>query len=73
MGAAALARPNEAMAAAREGAGDANEARFHWHLVEDKQNFAGGSITYAEYLPIVARESAMGALGGTGGGGGGNS
>ncbi len=56
---------------AREGAGDANEARFHWHLVEDKQAFAGGAVTYGEYLPIVARESAMGALGGGGAGAGG--
>jgi protein transport protein SEC24 len=56
-----------------EGAGDVNEARFHWHLVEDRQAFKGGEQTYAEYSSSVWRESQMSgaALGGGGGGGGG--
>lgn len=50
----------------REGSGDINEIRFQWHLVEDKQNFPGGSVSYAEYLPLVGREASMGQLGGGG-------
>lgn len=49
----------------REGSGDAGEARFHWHLVEDRQPFTGGSVTYAEYLQVVFRESQMTEIGGT--------
>jgi len=55
----------------REGANDAGEARFHWHLVHDRQAFNGGSVTLAEYVAIVQREAAMGAMGTGGGGGGG--
>jgi protein transport protein SEC24 len=57
----------------REGANDAGEARFHWHLVQDRQAFNGGSVTLAEYVAVVQREAAMGAMavGGGGGGGGG--
>jgi protein transport protein SEC24 len=33
------------------------ESRFHWHMVEDRQAFPGGSVTYAEYVNIVAREA----------------
>lgn len=49
----------------REGAGDVNEARFHWHMIEDRQQFQGGTVTYAEYAAIVYKESQMGHLGGT--------
>jgi protein transport protein SEC24 len=50
----------------REGAGDVNEARFHWHLVEDRQQFQGGTFTYAEYAAIVFKEAQMAHLGGGG-------
>ncbi|RYG52437.1 hypothetical protein EON67_01230, partial [archaeon] len=48
----------------REGAGDVAEMRFHWHMVEDKQAFVGGNLTYAEYLPLVNRDSQMAQMGG---------
>ena len=54
----------------REGAGDAGEARFHWHLTHDRQAFTGGNITASEYAGIVAREASMGQMGGGGGQGG---
>ena len=54
----------------REGAGDVHEARFHWHMFEDRQNFPGGNVAYSEYLPIVLRESQMSQMGGGGPGGG---
>ena len=41
----------------REGMGGPAEARFHWRLVEDRTNFHGGSITFADYLAMVIRES----------------
>lgn len=51
----------------REGSRDVGEARFHWHLVEDKQGFPGGDKSYGEYLPIVHRDSMqLGAMGGGG-------
>lgn len=49
----------------RDGSGSMEEARFFWHLVEDRQNFPGGTVTYGEYLPIVNRESQMQQLGGS--------
>ena len=42
-----------------EGSGDVNEARFHWHMVEDRQGYKGGEVTYAEYCNSVFRESQM--------------
>jgi protein transport protein SEC24 len=57
----------------REGAGDLGEARFHWHMIEDRQNFQGGTVAYGEYLAIVNKESQMAALGGVGGGAAGGS
>ena len=30
--------------------GGPQEARFYWHLVEDRQNFPNGSFAYQEYL-----------------------
>jgi hypothetical protein len=42
-----------------EGSGDVAEARFHWHLVEDRQAFKGGEQTYAEYTQSVFREASM--------------
>jgi len=54
----------------REGAGDAAEARFHWHLTHDRQAFTGGSTTAAEYAGHVLREAQMGGQAGAGGGGG---
>ena len=50
----------------REGAGDAHEVRFHWHMVEDRQNFPNGNVSYSEYVTIVLRESQMGQMGGAG-------
>ena len=35
----------------RDGSGDANEHRFHWHIVEEKHNFSGGMVTYQEVRP----------------------
>jgi protein transport protein SEC24 len=49
----------------REGANDMNEHRFSWHLVEDRQNFRGGGVTYAEYLPVIQKESQLAQLGGS--------
>jgi protein transport protein SEC24 len=42
----------------RQGSGDAGEARFHWHLIHERQSFPGGNVSYGEYLALVARESA---------------
>lgn len=39
------------------GCGDPAEVRFHWHLIQDRQNFVGGNVPYGEYLAHVARES----------------
>ena len=39
------------------GRGDPAEVRFHWHLIQDRQNFVGGSAPYGDYLALVARES----------------
>jgi len=41
----------------REGTGGVVETRFHWRLVEDRTQFHGGAITYADYLAMVIRES----------------
>lgn len=41
----------------REGSGSVGEARFHWRLIEDRTNFHGAAITYADYLAMVIRES----------------
>jgi protein transport protein SEC24 len=49
----------------RDGSNSADEARFHFHLIEDRQNFPGGTVSYTEYLPIVLRESSAQQLGGT--------
>jgi hypothetical protein len=43
----------------REGSSSVAEARFHWRLAEDRTNFHGGSIAYADYLAMVIRESQM--------------
>lgn len=40
----------------REGDGG-NEARFFWHLVEDRASFTGGTYSYAEFLQHVTRQS----------------
>ena len=49
------------------GADGAAEARFHFSLIEDRQAFAGGSVTYAEYVNMVAKESlSMTSMGGAG-------
>lgn len=49
----------------REGSRDAGEARFAWHLVEDRQAFPGGDKAYGEYLAILWRDAqAMPAMGG---------
>jgi protein transport protein SEC24 len=53
------ARQEQRVRVVREGAGDTNEARFHWHLVEDRQGFRGGDVTYAEYCQNVWREAQM--------------
>ena len=56
----------------RDGAGDANEARFYMHLIEDRQQFTGGAVSYAEYIHVVLQESQQSsAMGGGGGGAGG--
>jgi hypothetical protein len=41
----------------RQGSGDVHEARFNWHLVHERQSFAGGNVSYGEYLALVTRES----------------
>ncbi len=48
----------------RDGSGDANEHRFHWHVVEEKHNFSGGMVTYQEYVAHCHKEAMMPALGG---------
>jgi protein transport protein SEC24 len=53
-----------------QGAGDVNEFRFMCHLVEDPQNFQGGTVTYGEYMGVVFKESLMPAMGGAAMGGG---
>ena len=53
-----------------QGAGDVNEYRFMCHLVEDPQNFQGGTIAYMDYMTLVLKESMMPALGGASMGGG---
>lgn len=40
----------------RENARDINEARLHWHMIEDRQTFTGGNVTYHEYISAVTRE-----------------
>jgi len=35
--------------------GDRAELRFRWHFVEDRANFPGGAVSYAEYMGLVAR------------------
>jgi hypothetical protein len=50
---------NQKLRIVKDGAGDLTDARFHWHLIEDRQNFPGGNVAYAEYLSIVLRESQM--------------
>jgi protein transport protein SEC24 len=40
----------------REGSGEA-EARFSWHLVEDRASFTGGTYSYPEFLNHVTRQS----------------
>ena len=47
----------------RDGAGDAVESRFHWHLMEDRQSFPGGTASYSEYVQIVFREASQAAPG----------
>lgn len=51
-----------------QGSGDVNEYRFMCHLVEDPQNFQGGTIAYGDYMTLVLKESLMPALGGGMGG-----
>jgi protein transport protein SEC24 len=53
-----------------QGSGDVNEHRFMCHLVEDPQNFQGGTVSYADYMTLVFKESLMPALGGAAMGGG---
>ncbi len=52
-----------------QGAGDINEHRFMSHMVEDPQNFQGGTVSYADYMTLVFKESLMPALGGAAMGG----
>jgi len=75
----AEARAEQRLRVVAQGAGDVNEARFHWRMVEDRQAYKGGEVTYAEYCQNVWREAQMsggpgggpgGGLGGGGGGGG---
>jgi protein transport protein SEC24 len=47
------------------------ESLFHKYLIEDRANFSGGSMTYAEYLNLVNKTSLGVSSGPTGGGGGG--
>jgi hypothetical protein len=42
---------------AREGGGDAGEGRFLSLLVEDRAPFAGGQMSYQDYVAAVLRES----------------
>lgn len=35
--------------------GDRSEPRFRMHLVEDRANFPGGNVTYAEYMSAIMR------------------
>eukprot|EP01138_Halocafeteria_seosinensis_P013706 gb/GECG01013997.1/.p1 GENE.gb/GECG01013997.1/~~gb/GECG01013997.1/.p1 ORF type:complete len:1159 (+),score=101.80 gb/GECG01013997.1/:1-3477(+) len=44
----------------KQGTSDANEARFHWRLVEDRQQYQGGTFTYSDYLQLVSRETSVG-------------
>jgi len=55
--------PQQKMRVVRQGAGDFLEARFRYRMVEDRQNFQGGTLAYADYLMTVARESNTGASG----------
>ena len=56
----------------RDGAGDAAEARFLWHMVEDKQNFSGGTASYVDYVTQAHNDSLMPAMTAQMGGGGPN-
>lgn len=53
-----------------QGAQDVNEHRFMCHMVEDPQAFQGGTVSYADYMTLVFKESLMPALGGAAMGGG---
>jgi hypothetical protein len=53
----------------QEGSNDVNEIRFQWHLVEDRQNYSGGSCTYEEYVAIASKEAQMPTMGVQMGGG----
>lgn len=44
----------------KQGASDTNEIRFHWRLVEDRQQYQGGTFNYADYLQLVSRETSVG-------------
>ncbi len=48
---------HQAVQLVREGEGGPAEARFFARLVEDRANFPGGSMSYAEYLSHVNRQS----------------
>lgn len=39
-------------------AGDELERRFAWRLVEDQQQFRGGSMAYTSYVDVVQKEAA---------------
>lgn len=59
-----IVRENAAAAPGGGGAEGLAEARFHWHMVEDRQAFPGGSLTYKEYVNIVTKEAGMVSMGG---------
>lgn len=60
--------PQQRLRVVCQGAGGYLESRFKYRMVEDGQNFTGGTLAYAEYLATVARETAAVGAGAPGGG-----